>query len=185
VKALKMQLRRSARLLTAAGVLLLAAPVLTSCGFDYATDRPYTPGAGVNDQDATVDVLSAVVVSAEDGSGTLITSFSNNNRADATTVSAVAGAGDTADLTIGDFDPIEIPAGGLVNLADAETPITVEGDFETGDFLTLEFTFGDGSTTTVTLPSVQDCYEYAGLDATAETGTPPGECEPEPTEAEH
>src|SRR3954454_22386096 len=106
-----MQLRRSARLLTAAGVLLLAAPVLTSCGFDYATDRPYTPGAGTNHQDSEVDILGAVVVSAEDGSGTLITSFSNNTQDEEASVTGIAGAGDTADLTVGDFDPIEVPAG--------------------------------------------------------------------------
>jgi len=181
-----MQLRRSARLLTAAGVLLLAAPVLTSCGFDYATDRPYTPGAGTNHQDSTIDVLGAVVVSAEDGSGTLITSFSNNDPAVEASVTEIAGAGETADLTVGDFDPIEVPGGALVNLADSDTPVTVEGDFETGDFLTLEITFGDGSTATVDMPSVSDCYEYAGLDASAETGTPPSECVPEaPVEVEH
>ena len=180
-----MQLRRSARLLTAAGVLLLAAPALTSCGFDYATDKPYTPGAGTNHQDSDVDVLGAVVVSAEDGSGTLITSFSNNNQDDEASITGIAGAGDTSDLTVGDFDPIEIPAGGLVNLADSDTPVTIEGDFETGDFLTLEFTFGDGSTATVDMPSVPDCYEYAGLDASADTGTAPADCEPEPATAEH
>src|SRR4051794_11310979 len=107
-----MQLRRSARLLTAAGVLLLAAPVLTSCGFDYATDRPYTPGAGTNDQDAHVDVLGAVIVSAEDGSGTLITSFSNNKTDASATVTAIAGSGADDGLTVSSFDPIEIPAGG-------------------------------------------------------------------------
>ena len=79
VKALKMQLRRSARLLTATGALVLAASALTSCGFDYATDRVYTPGAGTNDRDGSVDVLGAVVVSAEDGSGTLVASFSNDD----------------------------------------------------------------------------------------------------------
>jgi hypothetical protein len=185
-----MQLRRSARLLTAAGALLLAAPVLSSCGFNYATDRPYTPGAGTNDQDARVDVLNAVVVSAEDGSGTLITTFSNNDADKSATVSAIAGADDDTDLKIGDFDPIEIPPGGYVNLADpdgpaADAPITVEGDFTTGQFVTLEFTFGDGSSTTLDLPSMSDCYEYAGLDATAKTGTPAEECLPEASEVEH
>src|SRR3954452_17924372 len=100
-----MQLRRSARLLTAAGALLLAAPVLTSCGFDYATDRPYTPGAGTNDQSQKVDVLAAVVVSAEDGSGTLITSFSNNTTDATATVTAIAGSGDDSDLTVSSFEP--------------------------------------------------------------------------------
>ena len=185
-----MQLRRSARLLTAAGALLLAAPVLSSCGFNYATDRPYTPAAGVNDQDAKVDVLGAVVVSAQDGSGTLITTFSNNNPDEPAIVDSIAGAGDDTALEIGDFDPIEIAPGGFVNLAGedsptADAPITVEGDFTTGQFLTLEFTFGDGTTSTLDVPSVADCYEYAGLDATAETGTSAEECLPEASEVEH
>jgi hypothetical protein len=180
-----MQLRRSARRLTAAGALLLAVTTLSSCGFNYATDRPYTPGAGTNDQDAHVDVLGAVVVSAQDGSGTLITTFSNNNPDDPATITAIAGAGDDTALEIGDFDPIEIPAGGLVNLAEADTPITVEGDFTTGQFLTLEFTIADGGSTTLDIPSMSDCYEYAGLDATAETGTPAEECLPEASEVEH
>ena len=57
---------------------MLAVPALTSCGFNKATDRVYTPAAGVNDQDAMVDVLGAVIVSGQDGSGTFIASFANN-----------------------------------------------------------------------------------------------------------
>jgi hypothetical protein len=185
VKALKMQLRRSARLLAAAGALLLAAPALSSCGFDYATDRVYTPGTGTNDQNAEVDVLGAVVVSAEDGSGTLITSFSNNDADKPATVDSITGTVKDAALTVGDFDPIEIPAGGLVNLADAKTPITIKGDFDTGQFVTLEFTFGDGTSTNLDVPTVADCYEYAGLDKSTDTPTPVGECLPETTEADH
>jgi hypothetical protein len=47
-----MQLRPLA---TAAAVLALAVP-LSSCGFDYATDRDYTPGSGANNRDGVVDV---------------------------------------------------------------------------------------------------------------------------------
>lgn len=185
-----MQLRRSARLLTAAGALLLAAPVLSSCGFNYATDRPYTPAAGTNDQDGDFDVLGALVVSAEDGSGTLITTFSNNNTQEPATVTEIAGAGDDTALEISDFEPIEIPPGGYVNLASpdsptADDPITVEGDFRTGQFITLAFSFDDGTSTTLELPTVADCYEYAGLDASVETGTPAEDCGPEATEVEH
>ncbi|MDF1604937.1 hypothetical protein [Nocardioides sp. YIM 152315] len=176
-----MQLRRTVRLLTAAGALVLAASALTSCGFDYATDRVYTPGAGTNDRDAGVDVLAAVVVSAEDGSGTLIATFSNNDADEQATVDTIEGEG----VTVGDFDPIEITPGGYVNLADADTPITVEGDYVVGDFMSMTFTFGDGSTATLDVPSVTDCFEYAGLDATAESGTPEEECVPEAPAAEH
>jgi hypothetical protein len=48
----------------AAGALLLAVP-LSSCGFDKATEREYTPAAGANNRDASVDVLGAAIVSAE------------------------------------------------------------------------------------------------------------------------
>lgn len=185
-----MQLRRSARLLTAAGALLLAAPVLTSCGFNYATDRPYTPGVGTNHQDGDIDVLGAVVVSAEDGSGTLITTFSNNQEDEPSTVVGIAGVGDDAELEISEFDPIEVAPGGYVNLASpenlaADSPIIVEGDFMTGQFMTLEFTFADGTSATIDLPTVADCYEYAGLDATAQPGTPAEECAPEASEVGH
>jgi hypothetical protein len=179
-----MQLRRSARLLTAAGALLLAAPVLTSCGFDYATDRVYTPGAGVNDRDASVDVLSAVVVSAEDGSGTLVASFANNDQDSTATVEDVKGSGDSSSLRVKGFSPIEIPAGGLVNLADADKPINISGDFTTGDFVTLSFTFDDDQTVEMKIPTVKDCFEYEGLDKTADSPTPSDECTQEAPDTE-
>ena len=47
-----MHLRRS---LVAAASALALASTLSSCGFDYATDRVYTPAAGPIDRDATVD----------------------------------------------------------------------------------------------------------------------------------
>ena len=37
-------------------VLLPCRPALTSCGFDYPTDRVNTIAAGVNNHDAKVDV---------------------------------------------------------------------------------------------------------------------------------
>lgn len=178
-----MPLRRSARLL-AAGALVLAAPALTSCGFDYATDRVYTPGVGTNDRSTEIDVLGAVVVSAEDGSGTLVATFVNNTNDSDATITEIQGAGDDEALTVEGFSTITVPANGLVNLADAETPINVSGDFDSGAFLTLAFTFGDGSTVEQEVPTVPDCYEYAGLDASTETPTPVEECVPAPPTAE-
>jgi hypothetical protein len=65
-----MQPRRSLRLVV--GALVLALPLLASCGFDKATDQVYTPGAGTDDRSGDVDVLSAVIVSAQPGPGTFI-----------------------------------------------------------------------------------------------------------------
>ena len=180
-----MSLRRPARLFAAAA-LVLAAPALTSCGFDYATDRVYTPGAGTNVRDNTVDVLGAVVVSAEAGAGTLIATFVNNLLDEEATVTEITGAGDDADLEIEGFTPITIAPNGLINLATEDTPIIISGDYEEGAFLTLDFVFDDGTSAELQVPTIADCYEYAGLDAAAETPTPAEECEPPaPVEGAH
>lgn len=172
-----MHLRQSVRLLAAAGALVLATPVLASCGFDYATDRVYTPGSGVNDREADVDVLSAVVVSAQTKSGTFIASFANNDAEEPATVTSIAGSGDDADLKVDSFDPIEIAPQGLVNLA-TDGGIEITGDLAAGDTVSLTISFGDGSSVDMTMPVVAACGDYAGLDTsgtgqiTAPSGTP-------------
>ena len=85
--------RRSLAL--AAGSLLLAAQ-LSACGFNNATDEIYQSSAGVDYRKGPLDVLSAVVVSDQEGSGTFIATFSNNSAEDATTVEGIA-AGTEAD----------------------------------------------------------------------------------------
>jgi hypothetical protein len=181
-----MHLRPSARLLAAAGALALATS-LTSCGFDYATDRVYTPAAGPNDRDADVDVLGAVVVSGQEGSGTFIASFSNNDREKTLSVdslTATTSGDDASDLTIGDFDPIEIPPGGLVNLAD-DGGISVEGDLDAGDFVDIELGFDNGQSASMSIPVYPPCNEYEGLDTTASAAPTTDPCEvEEPAESE-
>jgi hypothetical protein len=170
VKVLKMQLRKSARKLAlAVGAVALAAPVLTSCGFDYATDRVYTPAAGVNDRDASVDVLGAVIVSAQDDSGTFIASFSNNDQGKPATVESLSGAGDDSSLQVDQFDPIEIDPGQLVNLA-TDGGIPVHGSFTTGEFVTVSITLGNGESVEMDVPSVTDCGVWEGLDISGESG---------------
>jgi hypothetical protein len=171
VKAIKMQLRPPARLL-AAVVAVALTTALSSCGFGYATDRVYTPGNGVNDRDAKVDVLNAVIVSAQEGSGTFIASFSNNDTEKTITVDSLAGAGDDSTLEVGDFKPIEIPPGALVNLAD-KGGIPITGDFEAGNFVSITITFDNGETADMDVPAVNDCGPYEGLDTSASEGATP------------
>jgi hypothetical protein len=172
-----MRLRPSARLLAAVGAVVLAT-TLSSCGFDYATDRVYTPADGVTDRDAQVDVLNAVIVSAQEGSGTFIASFANNNADKAATVESLAGAGDDSKLEVGDFDPIEIAPGALVNLAtDGGIPVT--GELEAGNFVSVTITFGDGTTADMEVPAVNDCGPYESLDISgsdSETPTDDDQC---------
>lgn len=150
-------------LATAAAVIALAAP-LSSCGFDYATERVYTVANGASNRTGEVDILNAVVVSAAEGSGTLITSFSNNSQTDEQTFTAVGGT--DAAVTGAEFDPITIAPGGLVNLADPPADVILTGDFAAGDFIPLAFEFGNGERITFNVPVVPNDFGYwEGLDA--------------------
>lgn len=168
-----MHLRPPARLLAAGGALALAT-VLSSCGFDYATDRPYTPAAGGNDQTLEMDVLGAVVVSGQDGSGTFVASFSNNYQDETASVVSLSGEG----LEFEDFGPIEIEAGELVNIEDEGVVVT--GDLGPGDVVTLQIGFGDGTNTELEVPVVPPCDEFEGLDVSSEGSGETFDCEVAP-----
>jgi hypothetical protein len=162
-----MQPRRSLRLV--AGALVLALPLLGSCGFNKATDEVYTPGAGTDDRTQDVDVLSAVIVSAQADSGTFIASLSNNltKPDESRTLTSVAGAGEWSDLTVEPSDlSIEVPPRGFVNLVD-EDPITVHGDFTPGQVAELTLNFDSGDSVTMDVPIVYACEYYEGLDSSA------------------
>ena len=174
-----MQTRRSPRLV--AGALVLALPLLGSCGFGKATDRPYTQAAGTNhrDADGDVDVLSAVIVAAQPGSGTFVASLSNKSPEKDAELTGVAGAGESSDLTVDPSDlSIGLPARGFVNLVN-EDPITVTGDFDAGQVAELTLTFDSGETVTMDVPIVFACNTYDGLDPSQQE---PEESEPPTTE---
>lgn len=141
----------------------LAAPALTSCGFDMATDRVYTPGAGPNNRDAKVDVLSAVIVSSQANEGTLMASFVNNYPDRAASVTGIAGDVQTADEVA-----IDIPEQGIINLAAEGAPeIKVTGEFEAGDFVNVQFTVADGELVEFQIPVVTNSGYWANLDGPA------------------
>jgi hypothetical protein len=155
-----MQLRPLA---AAAAVLALAVP-LSSCGFDYATDREYSPAGGANNREGEVDVLSAVVVSAAEGSGTFVASLSNNQDEEQTFTGVSGDEG--AAVTAAEFEPIAIAAGGLVNLAEPPADILLTGEFEAGDFVPLSVDFGNGERIMLNVPVVANDFGYwEGMDA--------------------
>lgn len=170
-----MHLRRSLALLS--GTLLLAAS-LTSCGFDKATDRINTITVGANDRDTSVDVLGAVVVSAEEGSGRFIASLVNNSLTEPATVAGLA-AQDPEAGQVGDFSPVEVPPNALVNLADEEFDITVEGGLAAGDVLPMTVELGTGEVIELEVPVVANCDEFEGIDGIG------GECEVAEPVGEH
>jgi hypothetical protein len=148
---------------TALVALLPLAAVLTSCGFDYPTDRVNTIAAGVNDRDASVDVLGARILAFSDGQGRLIgTLVYNENDAEAPAkLVEVAGA----DVTVAAQDAgIEVPPNRGVNLAgDDVAAIAVEGEFAPGEFVELTYTFDTDESVTIEVPVVKPCHQYADI----------------------
>jgi copper(I)-binding protein len=173
-----MHLRRSLALTT--GALVLALGGLTSCGFDLATDRPYQPGEGTNDKAGDVDVLAAVVVAKQPNEGTVVVTLVNST-ADEQALSGVTGT----DLVVPDFEPIDVPPRGYVNLAD-DGGVLVSGDFDYGDLLPLTFTFANGDTASFDVPVVSACGTYLDKDLTEDSKNIPYDCdfEPEPVGGE-
>jgi hypothetical protein len=161
---------------------VLAVPALTSCGFNYATDRVYTPAAGTNHQDASVDVLGAVIVSGQDDSGTFIASFANNAIDEEVSVESLSGGGGTT-IQAESFEPIAIPPGGIVNLAD-EGGIPVTGTFSAGDFVPLTISFSNGERATLKVPVVPNEGDFADLDTSASSASPSDSASPSESASE-
>lgn len=141
-----------------AGLAIVLAPVLSSCGFHYATDRDYTPGVGANDRSATVDFLSVVVVSDADGKGVLIAGLANNSLDEVIKLDTLSGEEGTS---FSGLTPVEVEPQGFVNLEGGAEPIQVAGDFKAGNFLPVTAKFSNGETVTLKAPVVRNCGDYA------------------------
>ena len=154
------------RVLLGAGALILTAPVLTSCGFDYATNRVNTIQMGITQRTGAVDILGAVIVSAQPGSGTFVASLVNNDTTAPVTLDTLEGepgSGVTGRVQ----EPVEIPARGRVTFGDVKG-IAVEGDFVPGDFVPVVLSFDNGESSTVNLPVVPGCRQWEGLDTSSD-----------------
>ena len=157
-----MHLRR--KLTLAVSATVLAVPVLSSCGFDYATDRVYTPAVGTNNRDADVDVVGAVVVAAQPGSGTFVAGLSNNDPEEPRTLVSVTGEG----VNVKGLSDLEIPPRGYVNLADED--VHVDGEVAAGGHVALQLEFDTGDAVEVNVPVVTNCDEFEGMDTSVESG---------------
>lgn len=167
--------------ITALLVALPLAGALTSCGFDYPTDRINQIAAGANDREGTVDVLGARIVAAADGHGRLIGTLANNNAEDA---SLDAVSSEEVDLTA-EVEGVEIAPGGRVNLSqDVEVPVS--GEFAAGEVVALVYEFSTGETVELNVPVVKHCFQYADIElpeADAEADAAAGEATEEAEEA--
>lgn len=168
------------RLMAAAALTLAVMTGTSGCaltGFHDATTRDYTAANGVNvdEPQATVALIGTVVVSATDGTGTLVVNLVNKTDQPISLDSVKGVAGDTA-VTAAPFEPISIPARGSVALAGTEVDgVRLDGDFAAGQFLRLTLGFDDGSQIMVNAPVAPDDREFDGYDnapTPAEEATP-------------
>ena len=188
-----MNATKTRRLVPAAAALLLAVPALSSCAttnFDAQTDQYYTPGDGENERSGTVDVLHALIISEEPGSGRLIAALSNpgageggpvgaesdespqesgSQAAQDDTLTGVSGVGESEGVQ---FSLVEgetaIPAGGTLQLADeGSAVISVSGDPELlapGKYVRLAFTFESGEEAELNVPVLEPGEDYADIE---------------------
>ncbi|MCX6399553.1 MAG: hypothetical protein NTX33_06465 [Propionibacteriales bacterium] len=148
-----------------AGLLLALVPAamtLSSCGFDYPTDRVNTIAAGENNRDHSVDALGIRVLATATGKGRLIGALSNNLKDDAA-LDAVTAPDGEATAT---FEPVQVPARESVNLA-ADVVIPLTGSFTAGDVITLELAFSTGEVASLNVPVVKPCFQYTQIPAEA------------------
>lgn len=173
-----MLIRRKLALTSSA--IALALP-LSSCGFDYATDRPYTPAAGANERDSEVDVLGAAVVASRDGAGTFIGGLSNNSATEVVTF--VSLDGEDGEQITADLEPRPIAPLGFENLSEEENGFAVTGDFAAGDYLALRLSFDNGESVQIDVPVVTNCGIFEGFDFASDDGDGGETYECEPLEA--
>jgi hypothetical protein len=145
---------------------LLLAPALTACGFSAQTDQVYQPAVGVNDRSGSVDVLNALIVSGEDGSGTFAGTLVNKDTTQDDTLDSVTGPGITASSV-----SIDVPAAGNARLAESGE-LTLEGSgIKPGSLVELTFSFSSGQTTTMKVPVVEAAGDYQDVPLPSATPT--------------
>ena len=149
-----------------AAALLFTVPALSACNA-AATEAIYTPSQGVNDRAGEVDVLHALVVSDGKDGGRLIAGLVNNNGTDADALSDVTVAEGDAQVELGEGET-EIPAGGLLQLADDDAAqITVSG-VTLGGYVRVTFTFDNAEPATLNVPVVPAGDDYADVEVSGQ-----------------
>lgn len=144
-------------------------PLLTACGFSAQTDQVYQAPVGVNDRSGDVDILNALVVSGQEGSGTFAGTLVNTVDRD-DTLDSVSGSGITAARRT-----VDVPADDVVPLAD-KGQITLSGStIKAGSFVELTFGFASGQTTTMKVPVVAASGDYADVPLPTSSASTPSE----------
>ncbi|HRV68551.1 MAG TPA: hypothetical protein P5108_03795 [Marmoricola sp.] len=171
-------MKLSLRHLVALSALLILVPALAACGLNAQTDKVYQPAIGTDVRGENVDVLGAVIVSTEDGTGQLVISLNNNSLNDSDKLVKISGD----DLTIAAAS-VEVPANKLINLADQPFEVTGD-DIEAGDFVKLTFDFQSGESLVAEVPVVTNAAPYDNITPASPSTSPHKSASPSATPAE-
>lgn len=171
----------SRKLALAAGLVCVATPVLSSCGFDYATDRPNVIANGGFAQSGTgMRVLATRIVADTSNQGVFIATLALNPTANpavayrtAPKLTGLAARSDSPyTLTASKFTPVAVTSTGAVNMADEGVGgISVTGDFKAGSMVPVTLTFSDGEEISVQTPVVTQCHEFESVAPQVGRGT--------------
>jgi hypothetical protein len=169
---------RTQRALALAGLVAVAVPMMSSCGFNSATENPNVIADGGYHITGDIHVLAARIVAPAQGTGTFVASISVDPQADPAKLTQISGDG----LTVGSFTPVEIPSNDMVNLFN-EGGIPVTGDFAAGDDIPVTLTFDNGDSIEVGTRVVKQCGEYADVQTQAGGGKGKGQAQAQPSGA--
>jgi outer membrane murein-binding lipoprotein Lpp len=151
------------RLSLVAAAVVLAVPLLSSCGFNDPTDQLYTPSNGANDRSGTVDVLDALIVSGSDGSGTLIAGLVNNDQKKADQLVSVTGSGKDQGDTASIRGKVKVPAGGANQLATKGQVSVTGSNVKPSYYVTLTLSFKRAEDVTLQVPVTSPGENYTDV----------------------
>ena len=143
----------------AAASLAVLLPGLGACGFGAQTNQVYQPAVGANVQGEAVDVLNAVVVSEDEGSGTFVASLVNTSLEDDDQLTGITGNDVQVELS----EPVDLRSDDIVNLADAGVALVTGDRIAPGLYTRLTLEFASGQQTEVNVPIVAQEQEFADI----------------------
>jgi hypothetical protein len=148
-----------------------------------ATNEIYTPSQGVNNRDGEVKVLHALVVSDGKDGGRLIAGLVNDNAEEPDTLTGVTAAdGGSAQVELGDGET-EIPADGLLQLADDDAAQVLVKGVTLGGYVRVTFSFQNAQDATLNVPVVAASDDFADVEVPGQV-TPSETAAVEPTATE-
>jgi hypothetical protein len=173
---------------------LPVVPALSGCSvgttnFDSQTNEIYNPAQGVNDRSGSVEVLNALIVSDQAGSGRLIAGLANTGSTD-DALTGVEGTADGQTLTVTNSGgTTALAPNKLLQLADPDAATVLISGLEVkpGNFVSVTFHFQHADAVTLEVPVVEPGEDFAGVKvpsaspSSTTSGSPSGSASPSPS----